>query len=90
MNVSDAVIKQLETAGYKYDYTLKSLPNSVGAISMANAGPNTNGSQFFIITTEDQPSLNGKHTVFGKVVKGMDVVGAIKQGDILKSVKIKE
>ena len=90
LNVPDAVIKQLEAAGYKYDYTLKSLPNSVGAISMANAGPNTNGSQFFIITTEDQPSLNGKHTVFGKVVKGMDVVGAIKQGDILKSVKIKE
>src|SRR3989338_1844033 len=90
LNVPDAVIKQLEAAGYKNDYTLKSLPNSVGAISMANAGPNTNGSQFFIITTEDQPSLNGKHTVFGKVVKGMDVVGAIKQGDILKSVKIKE
>jgi len=90
LNVPDAVIKQLEAAGYKYDYTLKSLPNSVGAISMANAGPNTNGSQFFIITTEDQPSLNGKHTVFGKVVKGMDVVRAIKQGDILKSVKIKE
>ena len=90
LNVPDAVIKQLEATGYKYDYTLKSLPNSVGAISMANAGPNTNGSQFFIITTEDQPSLNGKHTVFGKVVKGMDVVRAIKQGDILKSVKIKE
>ena len=90
LNVPDAVIKQLEATGYKYDYTLKSLPNSVGAISMANAGPNTNGSQFFIITTEDQPSLNGKNTVFGKVVKGMDVVRAIKQGDILKSVKIKE
>ena len=90
LNLPKDAIKQLEAAGYKYDYNLKSLPNSVGAISMANAGPNTNGSQFFIITEEDQPSLNGKHTVFGKVVKGMDVVRVVKQGDILKSVKIKE
>lgn len=86
LNVSDAVIKQLEAAGYKYDYNLKSLPNAAGAISMANAGPNTNGSQFFIITEEDQPSLNGKHTVFGKVVKGMEIVRAVKQGDIIKRV----
>ncbi|MBI2676386.1 MAG: peptidylprolyl isomerase [Candidatus Yanofskybacteria bacterium] len=89
LSVSEAVIKQLEAAGYKYDYNLKSLPNSVGAISMANAGPNTNGSQFFIITEQDQPSLNGKHTVFGKVVKGMDVVRAIKQGDIIKKIEVK-
>ena len=87
LNVPDAVIKQLEAAGYKYDYTLKSLPSSVGAVSMANAGPNTNGSQFFVIIEEDQPSLNGKHTVFGKVVKGMDVVRAIKQGDIIKRIR---
>jgi len=89
LNVPDAVIKQLEAAGYKYDYSLKSLPNSTGAISMANAGPNTNGSQFFVITQEDQPSLNGKHTVFGKVVKGMDVVRAIKQGDVVKKIEVK-
>ena len=50
-----------------------------GAIAMANAGPNTNGSQFFFVTTAAAPWLDGRHTVFGKVTSGMDVVDAIEQ-----------
>jgi len=68
--------------GYRFEDELVGNPlkHETGVISMANAGPNTNGSQFFI-THSPQPHLNGKHTVFGRVVNGMDVVNAIKQGD---------
>jgi len=60
-----------------------------GVISMANAGPNTNGSQFFI-TLSAQPHLNGKHTVFGKVVRGQEIVDAIRQGDRMERVQVIE
>jgi peptidyl-prolyl cis-trans isomerase B (cyclophilin B) len=64
-------------------YTFEDEPSSHrverGALAMANAGPNTNGSQFFIVTAESCPWLDGKHTVFGRVTGGMDVVDAISQ-----------
>ena len=77
--------------GYKFEDEVKGNPlkHETGVISMANAGPNTNGSQFFI-THSPQPHLNGRHTVFGKVAKGQDVVNAIQQGDKMLRVEIRE
>ncbi len=90
LGLSDAEIKVLESQGYKYDFSLPSLQMEVGALAMANAGPDTNGSQFFIVSDSPQPYLNGKHTVFGKVTDGMDVVKKIKQGDVIQSVVVIE
>ncbi len=75
--------------GYRFEDETKGNPlrHETGVISMANAGPNTNGSQFFI-THSPQPHLNGKHTVFGKVVRGQDIVDAIRQGDVMSSVSV--
>jgi peptidyl-prolyl cis-trans isomerase B (cyclophilin B) len=77
--------------GYSFEDEVADNPltHERGVISMANAGPNTNGSQFFI-THSPQPHLNGKHTVFGKVVSDQNVVDSIQQGDKMEQVKISE
>ncbi|MCX7998318.1 MAG: peptidylprolyl isomerase [Leptospiraceae bacterium] len=75
------IIEVLYRIGYRYNEVLKSHKSTRGRIAMANAGPNTNGSQFFI-NQVDTPHLDGLHTVFGEVVRGMEVVDKIaKIGD---------
>lgn len=75
--------------GYTFADEFKGNPlrHETGVLSMANAGPATNGSQFFI-THSPQPHLDGKHTVFGKVIQGQDVVNDIRQGDKINSVAV--
>ena len=67
--------------GYKFEDEFNEHKIKRGALAMANAGPNTNGSQFFIVTTAAAPWLDGKHTVFGRVTEGMDAVDTIEQVD---------
>jgi peptidyl-prolyl cis-trans isomerase B (cyclophilin B) len=67
--------------GYTFEDELNDHKIERGALAMANAGPNTNGSQFFIVTTGAAPWLDGKHTVFGKVTGGMDAVDSIEKTD---------
>src|SRR6188508_3581955 len=64
--------------GYQFEDEINDHKVVRGALAMANAGPNTNGSQFFIVTTDAAPWLDGKHTVFGEVTDGMDAVDAIE------------
>jgi len=79
-------------AGYKFDDEAGALAlphDKPGKLSMANAGPNTNGSQFFI-THVPTPWLDGKHGIFGEVLEGQDIVDSIAQGDIMEKVEIAE
>jgi cyclophilin family peptidyl-prolyl cis-trans isomerase len=67
--------------GYTFEDEINQHKVVRGALAMANAGPNTNGSQFFIVTISEAPWLDGKHTVFGRVTEGMDVVDRIEAAD---------
>jgi cyclophilin family peptidyl-prolyl cis-trans isomerase len=67
--------------GYTFEDEINDHKVVRGALAMANAGPNTNGSQFFIVTTESAPWLDDKHTVFGRVTSGQDVVDRISEAD---------
>jgi len=77
--------------GYSIPCETKGNPHTHdrGSLSMAHRGPNTGGSQFFIVY-EPQPHLNGIHTVFGKVIDGMDIVDQLNQGDIMNKVTVVE
>ena len=75
--------------GYSFADEITEHAHNAGALSMANAGPNTNGSQFFI-TYNPQPHLNGKHSVFGQLVNGMDVLKTIENGDAIVGITIEE
>ena len=76
-------------AGYRFNDEFTKHTHEAGALSMANSGPNTNSAQFFITYTP-QHGLDGKHTVFGQLTEGMDVLEKIKNGDTIKRIIIEE
>jgi peptidyl-prolyl cis-trans isomerase B (cyclophilin B) len=75
--------------GYSFADEFTEHTHVTGALSMANAGPNTNGSQFFI-TYAPQPHLDGRHSVFGQLIDGVDVLEAIEQGDTMVQITVEE
>ena len=78
IGLSEDKIKMNEGSGYKYNDSLETINLEKGVLAMANSGANTNGSQFFIITKDKTDWLDGKHTPFGRVIEGMDVVTGIE------------
>lgn len=90
LGLDESTIQYYESQGYKYRKDLISHKVDVGSLAMANSGPDTNGSQFFIVTEKAQPHLNGLHTVFGKVVEGMEITRSIEQGDAMNKVYVAE
>jgi peptidyl-prolyl cis-trans isomerase B (cyclophilin B) len=76
--------------GYRFEDEPVNGEYVAGAVAMANSGPNTNGSQFFICTVDDRQKLDKKYNLFGQVDSGMDVVTSIRQGDVMRSVTVTE
>jgi len=76
--------------GYRFDDEPVQGEYVAGAVAMANSGPNTNGSQFFICTVDDRHKLAKSYNLFGQVVKGMEVVTSIRQGDVMRTVTVAE
>ena len=76
--------------GYKWEDEPVQGEYIAGSVAMANAGPNTNGSQFFISTVDNRGKLTKSYNLFGQVTRGMDVVGSIRQGDVIRKVSVNE
>ncbi len=76
--------------GYKFEDEKVRLPYALGSVAMANAGPNTNGSQFFICTGQSALSLPPQYNLFGQVVEGFDLAKQVQQGDVMNKVTIEE
>jgi peptidyl-prolyl cis-trans isomerase B (cyclophilin B) len=76
--------------GYRFEDEPVKGEYVAGAVAMANSGPNTNGSQFFICTVDDRQKLDKKYNLFGQVDSGMDVVTSIRRGDVMRSVTVTE
>lgn len=76
--------------GYRFEDEPVQGEYIAGAVAMANSGPNTNGSQFFICTVDDRHKLTKQYNLFGQVVGGMEVVGAVRQGDVMRTVTVRE
>lgn len=90
LGLSDEQISTLEGLGYSYRDDLTSVKMEPGVVAMANSGPNTNGSQFFIVINKEQPHLDGRHTVFGKVIEGQEIVEQIEIGDVMNAVTVSQ